>query len=334
MTRNRCVQITCMLAAILLASSLCASAATLTEYNRTLSQASDQIRTALRSESVHRGSGIPVLQELSRSLPSTMKVETGTGKPINADLRWIKDEITSITNDKARKRPDRLRQLAERVNTAASVVVTAQPGKGVSALDARDTLHKVLSKKEYQPSVVNDFWVRMVRAIQEAIGRIFGAIPDSAWGIMGYVLAGIAVIAFAVALIFVALKVLEHYSKPAPRQQRAVERSQRITKRPSLEALLLAAEDDAAHSRYREAFRNIYLATLLILDRAHLITYVDGSTNGEYMRALRRQSARNQAQVFGEMTLLFDRSIYGGHEVSIDDYLSSKTRFHELEGML
>jgi hypothetical protein len=326
--------LTICVSAILIASCLSASAVTVGEYNRTLIGASDRIQAALRAERGHRGSGRPILDDLSRSLPSTMPVDIQGGKPVNADLRWIKTEIGSIIHDKATRRPDRLRDLADRVRMAAGVGKTAQPAQGVSAPGARSTLHKVLSRKEYGHSIVNDLSERMIRAIQEVIGRIFGAVPEGAWGIMGYILAGIAILAFAAALVFLVLKIIAAYSNPAPRRVRVEERHERVSKRPSLESLLQAAEDDASRARYREAFRSIYLATLYLLDRANLITYSDGNTNGEYMRALRRQSAREQAQVFGDMTLLFDQSIYGGHDVSVDDYLRSKSRFHELEGML
>ncbi len=329
---KRCLPIICI-STVLIASCAHASAATLDEYNRTLAGAADRIHAALRAEKAQRGSGRPILDDLSHALPSTMPVEAPSGKPINADLRWIKNEISSIKHDKARQRPDRLSALEARVKMAAGID-TAQSARGVASSEARSALRKILAKKEYRPSVASDLGERVIRAVQDAIARVLGAVPDKAWGAMGYILAGLAVLAFALALIFVALKIVAYYSSPVPRRVQTEERHERILKRPSLESLLQAADNEASRGRFREAFRNIYLATLLLLDKAHLITYADGSTNGEYMRALRRQSARDQAQVFGDMTLLFDQSIYGSRDVSADDYHRSKSRFHELEGML
>lgn len=319
---------------ILIASYLYASAATVDEYNRTVVRASERIQYAVRMDKARPGSGKPVLDGLVRSLPSTMPVEVKDGKPISADLRWIKDEIKAAGHERPGQRRERLTELATRMKTAAGAGAIASPPGGVSTSEARSALRRVLAQKEYRPSVVNDIWVRAIRAIQEAVSTIFGAVPDSAWGIMGYILAGIAILAFALALIYVTLKLVAYYGSPAPRKVRVEERRERVSKRPSLEALLQAAEDEASRARYREAFRHIYLATLFLLDKAHLITYADGSTNGEYMRALRRQSASEQARVFGDMTLLFDQSIYGSRDVSADDYSRSKDGFHELEAML
>ena len=136
------------------------------------------------------------------------------------------------------------------------------------------------------------------------------------------------------ALVFVVLRLVAYYSNPKSESETAG--STRITRKqaPSPISAIQAAEKHAAAGRYREAFRGIYLAAILVLDRAKLIKYTDGTTNWEYLRWLARQPKEQPVEVFREMTTSFDDLIYGKKEVSRDDYANSAEHFKQLEEVL
>ena len=73
----------------------------------------------------------------------------------------------------------------------------------------------------------------------------------------------------------------------------------------------------AAAGRYREAFRALYLASLVSLDRRGDIRFDPARTNWHYLRQLRASALRAP---FREFTGLFDRFWYGLEPASQGDY--------------
>jgi hypothetical protein len=82
--------------------------------------------------------------------------------------------------------------------------------------------------------------------------------------------------------------------------------------------LLETARDLAAAGEFRRAYRAVFLAMLLRMDRAGLIRFDRSSTNGEYLRVLRARP-----DVFASMRPVandFDLHWYGGKAVGEPDY--------------
>jgi hypothetical protein len=235
--------------------------------------------------------------------------------------------------ESGKERREKIADLATRTEAAVRLNGGNAAASSVSDDKARAVLAKELSKKEYTPSLKDDLWLRAGKWIQDMLEAIFSHLPSGSWTAVAYVLAAIAIILFAIVLVFLAKMIVEHYGSRAPREMPVYRHIERTSTRPSIESLLQAADEAASGSRYREALRHIYLATLLTLDRAQLISYVEGTTNWEYMRALRRQGA-SQSAVFGDMTLLFDEAVYGHRDLSQQDYTSTRERLRELEATL
>jgi hypothetical protein len=102
----------------------------------------------------------------------------------------------------------------------------------------------------------------------------------------------------------------------------------------SQSTVLEAAERDAAAGRYKEAFRGLYLAAILALDKANLVKYADGVTNREYLRILTRQGVEDAVTAFGPMTESFDELIYGKRHISEREYGECRRRYDELERVI
>jgi hypothetical protein len=73
----------------------------------------------------------------------------------------------------------------------------------------------------------------------------------------------------------------------------------------------------AARGLHREAFRSLYLATLVALDRRGEIDFDPARTNWHYLRQM-GASARTAA--FRTFTQLFDRKWYGDEHTTREEY--------------
>ncbi len=73
----------------------------------------------------------------------------------------------------------------------------------------------------------------------------------------------------------------------------------------------------AAAGAYREAFRALYLATLVALDRRGAIAFDRSRTNWHYLRSMSGGPTR---EAFHRFTALFDRKWYGDESTSEGDY--------------
>ncbi len=83
------------------------------------------------------------------------------------------------------------------------------------------------------------------------------------------------------------------------------------------EAHLDEAARLAAAGAYREAFRALYLATLVALDRRGAIAFDRSRTNWHYLRSMAGGPTR---ETFHRFTALFDRKWYGDESTSEGDY--------------
>jgi len=332
-TLRRFLTAACIIAGLCAVLAAHCSAESVSDYKRLLASASDSVRSAITMERDRPGSSQALLDELYANTPSEVKVETADGSFIKARLSWLRADIRRSKSAKGKQRITLLQSLAVRIEAAGSVVRdSGTPNPALRALaDAK--LKQVLAGREYQPSVVDDFRSSIMRAISEWLGGLFRVSPSTVRGI-GWVVFGFVVIGFVAALVFVVLRLVAYYSYPKSESETAG--STRITRKqvPSPISAIQAAEKHAAAGRYREAFRGIYLAAILVLDRAKLIKYTDGTTNWEYLRWLARQPKEQPVEVFREMTTSFDDLIYGKKEVSREDYANSAEHFKQLEEVL
>jgi hypothetical protein len=77
----------------------------------------------------------------------------------------------------------------------------------------------------------------------------------------------------------------------------------------------------AAHQRYGEALRAVYLATLVALDRRAWIRFEPSLTNWQYLRQMPSGGARED---FRALTRTFDVKVYGEERAGEADYRSSR----------
>jgi hypothetical protein len=94
------------------------------------------------------------------------------------------------------------------------------------------------------------------------------------------------------------------------------------------DGLLAAAKELAVAGQYRRAYRAVFLAILLRMDRLELIRFDRSRTNGEYLRALR--SRPDVLNWMRPLTNDFDLRWYGGQPVDEPDYRRAMTVYERI----
>jgi hypothetical protein len=87
----------------------------------------------------------------------------------------------------------------------------------------------------------------------------------------------------------------------------------------------------AAEKKYREAVRLMFLFALKKLADAHLIKWIPGKTNDEYLFELRQHASRSNLQ---DLRYYFEYSWYGHFEVTEQTYQHIKGVFQEFKSKL
>lgn len=315
-------------------------ASTLDEYRKTVSSAERALASALEMERRKPGSSDDALKSLSKTLPDATTVTTPRGESIKTDLSWIQDDIDRVLRLSGKRRTDELGKLHERVQSLSAAAESMPESNEASVGEARAALAEILKRKEYGESPIEG-WIRRVldspllnraeRSLGSILNRLF---TPEVVRVLGWAVIVVLVLAFAAALVYLVLHLTGRRSSQGSSPGRNRQPIAKKRGRPSVEALLEQAESEASDGRYRDAFRTMYLASILLLDRARLVTYTESGTNWEYMRAVKRQGDQDIARLFGDMTADFDRFIYGLGSVHDAEYTGQVERFRQLEGVL
>ncbi|MCX6344805.1 MAG: DUF4129 domain-containing protein [Armatimonadetes bacterium] len=322
----------------LIAAGLCVglplrgSAETLSQYDKMLTSASQSLDWALKQERSRAGSSEKTIDSLYESVPPEMRVSMPNGEVVKADFAPIRNSLREINYSNGNDRISKIETLSKQVQAIKDAIGGKSSNISVDREKAANLLKNELADARYKTSTIENWLQKLLDARDDLLERMMVA-PVVASAI-GWVLLGVIVIAFVAVLVFLALRLLAYYSVKAPKRERAGQ--QQIVRRsaPSLKSILETSQKQASEGRYREAYRNMYIATILTLDKAKLISYADGITNWEYLRALSRQSAPEATEVFRNMTSSFDELIYGERCVAAGDYETCVSKYKSLEEML
>lgn len=303
-------------------------AVTQEEYDALLGRIASECEKALGTDQTRAASGYESLDKLAAELPAELVVHSQTAD-LTVNLSTLKKDLQDLRASEKAGRTAKTRELLGRVDALRSAMGGASISRSVSVAQARATLDDVLSSRKFKPSgrdilsqKINDFLLSLSERI---------SISERTVKITFWIIAILGGLLFLAALTYAIVMMVRAYT-PHKGSAEPVDRS-RLKAKPAkrtVESLLQFAEQEAAMGRYREAYRTVYLASLLLLDRAGLVTYSDSGTNWEYLRALKRQAAES-ADILQSMTMSFDQLIYGKGEVASDNYQSALRQFRQLE---
>jgi hypothetical protein len=171
-------------------------------------------------------------------------------------------------------------------------------------------------------------WIRrLVQRLLEWLGRLFERIPElpgPAPRALFWVVVGVGAAVLAVALWLALRSLLRRFTRQAA-EYRKIEIS-RPPEAPDSDAVLSEARQAAAAGAYRDAIRRLYLALLLKLDSAGLLSYHPAKTNWEHLRSFADERLR---PTFASLTFIFDHTWYGAKSAERSDYEQCEALFRE-----
>ncbi len=219
---------------------------------------------------------------------------------------------------------------------AAAVVCWPRARPLPSEHQVRDTVRRILARSEYQvpPETVlhrllDLFWRVVARLIEwllkplewlvDRMSRVAPEMsPSARWLVVG-------VLTFLLVLLLLHIFYLLAGSFDTGRRRRAARAAGVAHLDPS--SLLADARRLAMAGRYRDAIRALYLAALLRLDRAEIVSYDPARTNWEYASAV---AGAPIAADFRELTRIADRAMYSAAPVGPDDFSRAERLFSRL----
>lgn len=314
----------CCFTNLLTASSLHASGDS--SYRRILKSSETGLISVMNSKQPVSSKQVQI-DKLISQVPDAV-IESPDGKPVN--LRWLKNDLNRIRNMKQKDWYPKTRSLLSKLQSLDAAYADIHQVSGSRNLDAKRRLKAILKKSEYKESVGEMLLYKMLNKFGGFLAGVFGS--DAAKYI-GWFLVGILVLVFVIAVVYLVMFLIKTFT--GRHKDAKVEKLiESIKIRPSFETMVERSAREAAEGRYRDAFRSLYLASIIMLDKSSLIVYTDSITNWEYLRVIKKQAPPDAVRVFNDMTLMFDILIYGHRDVSRNEYDEGLKQFHQLESLI
>lgn len=309
----------------LAASDLHASGDTI--YRQTLRTTEAGLQSALNSAESSADAGRQQIGKLYDKIPDTI-IESSDAKPVS--FTWLKNELKRIRDSKQKKWIPDAKKLLSEIESLKAASTGINQSNTRRDIDAKRKLAVILKKSEYKESLGEQLLIRMLEKFSGFLAGVFGS---KAAVYIGWILAGLLVLVFVVAIVYLIMSLISKYTgrSKSVRVEKLIES---IKARPSFESMLEKSAHEAAEGRYRDAFRSLYLASIIMLDKSSLIVYTDSITNWEYLRVIRKQAPPEAITIFNDMTLMFDILIYGHRDVSQSEYDEELQRFRQLEALI
>jgi len=307
----------CLLALPLAAGP--ASGETLDQYQARLARWSGTVAKA-RGE---LGRGDPgwrvTMKALAGEASRPVAVARPEGVRVGADHGWLTSHL-----GRALAAPSRRSAKAALEVTAAEVAAyraALAPAPRVDRARLRAVLARAVPAAGAGRRLPLQWLGKLLGRLMSWLEKLLSRLPRR-WGsaprLLFWVIVGLAGAVLAAALGLAIRAIFGRFSRGARAPRPSVEVG-RPWAPPDADAVLDRARQAAAAGSYREAIRHLYLALLLKLDLAGLLSYQPSRTNWEYLRAL-RASGRLPTGEVTSLTGIFDRKWYGGESAAASDY--------------
>ena len=192
-------------------------------------------------------------------------------------------------------------------------------------LRARTELEEILNREEFKGQNLQPPW--WSRWVERLLRRLPGG--GIAWIFM--LLKWLFYLIVIFLIVFVCVSIAKYFRRsPFSTTNRDVPTDFRRHTDP--EAARRQAHEYSQQGEHRQAIRYLYLSLLLYLDKAGLLMYDAGKTNGEYIGEI-RGNTENKAENFAFLTSFFERKWYGMEKSSAGDFQQCEETFTELVGL-
>jgi len=216
----------------------------------------------------------------------------------------------------------------------------------------RADLNRVMADPEFQPDHVRetlfsrvvkwigDQWDRFVKWLRHLFGM--DRERTRALGGSGYGLQWVFIYLFIVGGILLIAWLLVTYLRNRQAASKATPDMRKIYDLDNADADSVTEPDDwlhharafAAQNDFRRAFRAVFLAILLQMDRANAIEYHRARTNGDYLRLLISRNLSALASSFRPFVLEFEQRWYGERKTDLSDYQRALDAYDRMQRQL
>lgn len=306
-------------AAVLTSAGVAAAAESEAAYRQRLAAA---LRAARAGEAAPRGEPRQSLRRIEQLLPARLEIEGRDGTRMMVDHAAVREAARAEA-----AHPAMLRRRLEALAAAAAPIELPD-----DAAARREVIRRVLARPEFQPDWLERLEEEVIAVLLRLLSRLPGQAPTEFLRSAAYLIFWVAVTLVVLLLGWILYLVLRRQLTNAgpPR----VPSSGVVQRPPQPETCLAQAEEAARRGEYRTALRLTYLAILLHLDRAALVTYDAARTNGEILRHLREPAQAPVRRLLLPVTRKVDERLYGGMEVAPQDYEECRAACGQLEGLL
>jgi hypothetical protein len=218
----------------------------------------------------------------------------------------------------------------------------APPQARPASAQIHTDLDHILSGAEFQSSPsgpnlltqllkwLGDKW----KAFWDTIGKWFNFAPSRGNTFLQWIFVGLFIALGAWLLALLIRQILRHrLPKPtSPTTYTEADFEAETITEP--EVWLQQAQRYAAEGDFRRAFRAVFLATLLQMDRAGAIEFDRARTNGDYLRALRGSGLRPLYEAMRPLSADFDLRWYGSHTTTQTDYQHCLNEYDRIRSLL
>jgi len=301
------------------------SAESLSDYQSTLSHWEQAITRIRQQAATGDETWRQNLRELAVDVGRPRTVQRPTAGSISVEHPRLEAALAQAM--KAGKAEESAAALSAAEEQLAAYRSALSPLPAVDRDHVRQVLSRVLPVAPSTDARHPHWLKRLVQRLVDWLGRLFERIPElpgPAPRALFWVVVGVGAAILAMALWLALRSLLRRFTRQAA-EYRKIEIS-RPPEAPDSDAVLSEARQAAAAGAYRDAIRRLYLALLLKLDSAGLLSYHPAKTNWEHLRSFADERLR---PTFASLTSIFDHSWYGAKSAALSDYEQCEALFRE-----
>lgn len=281
---------------------------TLAEYRSTVAQA---LALAQQAQALALNERAPVLKSAADMLDAIREVQTPSG----ANVRVDNAELVTLIRD-----PNQTGDAVARLGALEAALAKPLPTINPADLAA---LRELLNRPPFAQTTERTWWQNLLLQILEYIDRLLNNTAQGVFDVRDLLILAAVLVVSAVLVYFIRnLRrnlVSEEILPPALMEEEArtpgeaFDNAQRFINAGDL----------------RSAVRQLYLATLLLLDQHGRVKYDPTLTNREYLHQARNDPRTTAA--LQPIVETFDRTWYGFEPISADDFDQYRQRVEKIK---
>lgn len=265
------------------------------------------------------------LREVAIDVGRTRTVDRSTAGSVSVEHPRL--EAALVQAMKAHKAEDSAVALSAAEEQLATYRKALSPLPAVDRDHVRQVLARLLPAAPSTDARQAHWLNGLMQRLFDWLGRFFERIPElpgPAPRALFWVVVGVGAAVLAIGLWLALCSLRRRFTRRGA-AYRKVEIS-RPPEAPDSDAVLSEARQAAAAGAYRDAIRRLYLAMLLKLDSAGLLSYHPAKTNWEHLRSFDDERLR---PTFTSLTSIFDHTWYGAKSAARSDYEQCEALFRE-----